>query len=94
MENLDKLRKKIDKIDRKLSELLKMRFSTVKSIGKLKARKSIPVRQSEREDLLIGKITKICKQDRECENYLVSIFKNIFKHSRSIQDSINKNKDR
>lgn len=74
--NLQALRGKIDKLDLKLQNNLIKREILVKEIAKIKAKMSVPAKDSKREKEIISKI----------ENpYVKKVFKSILAESRKIQ---------
>jgi chorismate mutase len=92
MTSIPEFRKKIEEIDLKLSKLLKKRFNYAKEIGNIKAEKALPVKQKDREEHLLKKVSEICGDDINCKHYLVSIFKKIYRESRRTQQNIKKDK--
>lgn len=90
MTSIPEFRKKIEEIDLKLSKLLKNRFEYAKEIGNLKVKKSLPVKQKDREEHLLKQVSKICGDDMDCKHYLDSIFKKIYRESRRAQQNIKK----
>lgn len=87
MDSLDSLRKNIEKIDIKVTELLLDRYKIVKEIGNLKRKKNLPVYQKNREELLLKSLKNHCNKRSMKFSYLFNIFKNIHKESRKIQRS-------
>lgn len=51
-------RKRIDEVDAKLIDLLSDRSSYVVEIGKIKRRRELAVRDSQREKLILGRIAR------------------------------------
>lgn len=94
MNNLDKLRKKTEKIDSAITDLLKKRLFLVKKIGILKSEESIPIKQIKREKNLIEKLNQACGNNNKCKKYLIPIFRKIYKQSRLIQKKIGKNRNK
>jgi len=83
MEDIDELRRKIDKIDNKLVILINERATISKLIGNLKNKKKIAVIQKERENLVYEKVENqselINKED------IRKIWKEIIEVCRKIQ---------
>nr|WP_147664732.1 chorismate mutase [Candidatus Prometheoarchaeum syntrophicum]QEE17849.1 hypothetical protein DSAG12_03687 [Candidatus Prometheoarchaeum syntrophicum] len=83
MEDIDELRRKIDKIDYKLVNLINERATISKLIGELKKKKLISVIQEEREKIIYERIENnskiISKED------IGKIWKEIINVCRKIQ---------
>jgi chorismate mutase len=80
---INKLRKKIDIIDSKISSLLLKRFETAKKIGEIKKKKNMPVKDFKREKEVLNKISS------KTEIYgkeLKEIYKKIIEKTREIQN--------
>ncbi|HOJ85932.1 MAG: chorismate mutase [Elusimicrobiales bacterium] len=80
---INKLRKKIDIIDSKISSLLLKRFETAKKIGEIKKKKNMPVKDFKREKEVLNKISS------KTETYgkeLKEIYKKIIEKTREIQN--------
>lgn len=77
MDELEKIRKKIDKIDKKLAEFLKEREQLVKLIRKIKRKRGLPMIFPEREKEILEKL------DTE---YKRNIFKKILEESRKLHE--------
>lgn len=80
MNNLDKHRKEIDKIDDSIIELLEQRFNLVVEIGQYKKEKNLPVFDAKRESAIKQKFTTKKYQDS-----LSNIYDTILKESKTIQ---------
>ena len=80
MNNLDKYRKEIDKIDDNIIELLEQRFNLVVEIGQYKKENNLPVFDAKRESAIKQKfITK------KYQDSLSNIYDTILKESKTIQ---------
>ena len=79
---LDKFRKEIDAIDRKIIALLEDREKISRSIGKYKKKNKISVRDVPREKEIVEKILR--KTTIE-PNFVRKIYKTIFRFSRKVQ---------
>ncbi len=80
---INKLRKKIDIIDSKISNLLLKRFEIAKKIGEIKKKKNMPVKDFKREKEVLNKISS------KTETYgkeLKEIYKKIIEKTREIQN--------
>ena len=82
--NLDALRKKIKKIDKKLVELLLERIKIVQQIGQIKIEKKIPIIDREREQEVISYVLSI-QQDLINPKILENIFRQIIQICRETQ---------
>lgn len=82
---LNKYRKKIDKIDRKIVKLLSKRMSIVEFIAKYKQKEGLPILQKEREEEHLHEILIKCNESKACKSYIHNIFEAIFEESRKIQ---------
>lgn len=80
MNNLDKHRKEIDKIDDSIIELLERRFNLVVEIGQYKKENNLPVFDAKRESAIQQKFTTKKYQDS-----LSNIYDTILKESKTIQ---------
>lgn len=76
MDELIKLRKKIDKIDKKIAELLEKRAIEVVKIKKLKKSRQLPVTDPDREKKILNNLKN---------NYEKNIFRQILVESRKLQ---------
>lgn len=74
--DLQKYRKKIDKIDKKLQKYLEKREILVKKIGKLKKENKIGITDKTREKEILSKIKS---------SYVKKIFKSIIEISKEAQ---------
>ncbi len=83
MEDIDELRRKIDKIDSKLVNLINERATISKLIGNLKIKNSIAVIQEEREKLVYEKVEN--QSDRINKEDIRKIWKEIIEVCRKIQ---------
>lgn len=84
MTELNLLRKKIDKVDEQLIQLLKERIEISKKIGEIKKKNNIAIYDKNRENEIISKFI-------DCENeankkYIENFLKNIFAISKEVQN--------
>ncbi|MGC8771478.1 MAG: prephenate dehydratase [Brevinematia bacterium] len=88
MEEISKIRKNIDQIDKKIVELLDERAECVKKIGEYKKQHNIPIYQPEREkqvkELVLATSKNIFPRDA-----LLQIFTEIVSAARSLEAPIN-----
>ena len=90
MYNLEILRKKIDKIDKKIVELLVERFKLTKKVGIYKKEKNMPALNKERE-INIFKERKNWAKNMNLNPFLVEkIFKLIIKDVKKNHQKIKK----
>ncbi len=85
MKTLDSLRKKIERTDRKITKLLKKRYSLVKKIGAVKRKENISIIHKDREKQLLLKTKLYCKESKAIFRYISNIFKHIYKESHKVQ---------
>ena len=83
-ENLQKLRRRIDRIDRRLVKLLARRYKEVRLIGRLKREVNRDVVDPEREEDVLKRVLGLVKEEEQSE-YIRSIYRSIFKESSNIQ---------
>jgi chorismate mutase len=80
MKKILSLRKKIDRTDDKIIDLLLKRFNLIKDLAFIKDKNSIPIYQKEREKKILLKL----KNNRQ----ILGIFKFIIKESKIYQKSL------
>ena len=81
---LNKYRKKIDKIDKKIVRLFEKRMDVSQKIGEFKKEHNMEICVPEREIAVIEKrIAQI--KNPECSKYAVDFFENIIRISREFQ---------
>ena len=83
-ENLQKLRRRIDRIDRKLVKLLARRYKDVRLIGRFKREANRNVVDPVREEDVLRRVLRLVKEEEQSE-YIRSIYRSIFKESSNIQ---------
>ncbi|PJE81600.1 chorismate mutase [Candidatus Pacearchaeota archaeon CG10_big_fil_rev_8_21_14_0_10_32_42] len=79
---LEKFRKKIDAIDRKIIFLLEERIKISINIGKFKKQNSLSIRDVNREKEIFSQITRKTSLD---PNFIKQFYNLIFRFSRKIQ---------
>ena len=82
--NLEECRKQINKIDSEILELLKERMLYCWEIGVYKKENNLPIRNEQREQELIDKLSI----DEQWNGMVKAIWPAIFEYSRSMQDKI------
>ncbi len=86
-DDMARLRREIDEIDRGLIDLLKRRFELVQLIGEHKKGNGIAIRDAQREGKVIESLTKYA--DSEILGKLISqIYPEIFEASREVQSDL------
>lgn len=85
-EELDWLRKRIDKIDEYLIKKIKERLSLMPQIAKAKKTKNMQVSQPEREKQVLEERKKIAKELGVSEKLVEKIFKELIEEGRRIQE--------
>ncbi|MBP5308007.1 MAG: chorismate mutase [Clostridia bacterium] len=83
MNDVEKLREKIDRIDDRIAALFDERMDTVRKIGEAKAESGIPVSDAEREKKIINRVTAEVGDDRKI--YLKQIYEKVFDVSKAYQ---------
>ncbi|MDI6602892.1 MAG: chorismate mutase [Patescibacteria group bacterium] len=77
--DLQKLRREIDQIDKKLLKFLAERFKIVQKIGEYKAKYNLPVTDKKREAEILKTRRLLAKKFKVDPNLISQIFKIIFK---------------
>lgn len=79
---LQKLRRSIDQIDKKIVMLIAKRFLIVKKIGKVKKENGMKIRDKEREKEVIRNLEKQAEKFKLNKKFVNSIFNAIIKDAR------------
>ena len=79
MEDLKKLRKKIDEIDKEIIKCLARRFKVARKIGELKFKKNLPLRDLKREKELLKKRKEWARKNYLSPSFIDKIFRLIIK---------------
>lgn len=82
VKKITKLRKKIDKIDRRITCLLEERFKIATEIGRIKKLNKLPLRDKKREEEIFK---KILNSKSRFKLYIKDIFKKIIFFSSEVQ---------
>lgn len=94
MREIDKLRKKIDKLDDKIINLLNKRFDASRDIGAVKAKSGMGITDGGREKFIFDKIGLLGGEHAE---QVAKVYGQIISGSKEIQNNItggeNGNKD-
>jgi len=78
------LRRKIDRIDKKLTGLLVKRYECISSIGRYKIEKKMSVADPERETAVIEKVTRRIP-DENAARFVKQVYSGIFDASRAVE---------
>lgn len=84
MQNLEELRREIDKIDDQILALLNQRMSYVKSVGELKQSSNSTIYRPERERAIIKRLTS-ANLELLPQNAIEAIYQEIFAVSRNLE---------
>lgn len=87
MEKVQALRKEIDTIDNQILNLLAKRFELVKTIGKLKNIHGLTIVDKDREEEKMENLSKKAKTLKVDPKFIASLWKKIFSHSYTIEDT-------
>jgi chorismate mutase/prephenate dehydratase len=83
---IDRLRKKIDRIDSDMIALLKERMQLTGEIGKIKDRLNKAVKDEERESALFDRIIKLAEQKGMDISFVTHIWQLILQESYRVQN--------
>lgn len=83
---LEIIRKKIDRLDEKILELLARRFSLAKEAGLEKSKKGIPLKDQKREKEIIAKLLRKNLKVKISSAFLAELFTLIIEESKRIQN--------
>ena len=78
------LREKIDKIDKKIINLIKNRMDIAKEVGKIKSTLNIPIEDKKREEEIISRLVELSDGSLN-PNQLIRIITALFKISKQVQ---------
>ncbi|AQW20659.1 chorismate mutase [Lentilactobacillus curieae] len=87
MTDLEQLRWQIDQTDKEIAELLKERFDFTAMIAAVKDRDGIPTLNSQREDVVLTKVTENLR-DPQVGKAITEIFKKIMDESKKQQNQL------
>lgn len=79
MDELKALRKEIDQIDTEILGLLSKRFRVIKKVGQVKHKLGLKVRDTQREQELLDRITRKAQALKVEEETVAKIWKSLFK---------------
>lgn len=81
---LNKYRKKIDKIDKKLVKLFEKRMDIAKCVGEYKKKNNLEILDTERENEILKNRVMLTKKT-EYKEYTLEIFEMLMKVSKKLQ---------
>ena len=88
MQDLEKLREEIDKIDDEILIQLSKRKSIVKEIAKIKKKLGKPIFDGKREQQLIEKLKSVSNEKGLDKDFIGSLYEIIIKNSKEEQEKI------
>lgn len=80
--SIEELRREIDEIDGKITELFVKRLALSRKAGEIKKEKNLPVRDEKREKEITEKLAAKAGDDGE---YIKELYKTVFGISRDLQ---------
>lgn len=84
---LEKLREKIDFVDREIISLLEKRINIAIDIGILKKENSLAIFDEKREVEVLGKVNNTI-MNKNFEKYIIDIYKVVIEQSKLVQKDI------
>ena len=85
--NIDKLRKKIDEVDRKILDLLNQRAKSAVAIGKEKQKKRLKTHDKLREDKILKELV-LKNEGPLSKKMIIAVYREILSACRGLQSSI------
>lgn len=85
MNDLNKYRKQIDKIDDKLLKLFSQRMEVVKKVGEYKKKNNLKVKDAKREKIIIQNKISQAKELNLSESFIKKIWKAFFQEAYEIE---------
>ncbi len=82
MDQLQKWRKEVDKIDRILIRTFGKRFNVTAKIQAFKKKNGLPIKHADRETDILKKLSKETKKQRLPASFLKKLYDCIFRYSR------------
>ena len=83
---LTEQRQKIDELDQQIVALVEERMKVVSEVAKIKAKNNLPVLDSQREELLLTKISGYVKNPAYTES-IVKLYEDMMAISRAYQET-------
>ena len=91
MDEIPRIRERIDEIDQKLILLLKDRYENARLLGRIKRARSIEARDRERERIILRKVQDTTARSSLEPKLILPIFKEIFNFSVQAQQNQSRN---
>lgn len=88
MDEILRLRERIDEIDQELAFLIKSRYENARLLGRIKGIRGIPVRDTERENTILRRIDRLSKQLHLDSGMMDQVFRTIFSLSVAGQSNL------
>lgn len=85
MSDLEKLRKNIDAIDKKIVELVSERTDVVYDISRYKGRHNLSIPDKKREEQVIKNVRELALANNMEESFMEDLFQKIIDYCREIQ---------
>lgn len=85
MNDLIKQRKKIDRIDKKILQLIEERVVIMKEIGKIKKKHALAITDLEREKDKLYELLKLAKEKEIPGELIEEVWNTFFKYANEIQ---------
>ncbi len=85
IEEIEKLREKIDSLDDQLLQLLKKRLSISEQIGEVKSVNQINIFDSQREEMLFSSLEKKCEDLNMDKKFILNLWRLIIDQSHLLQ---------
>ena len=88
MEELEKLRYEIDKIDNEIVQLFAKRFDVVKRIGKIKKENGIEVLDENRFQRVLGQVAEIAINHGLSKDFIDEIYYVVHKYACRVENDL------
>lgn len=85
LRKIEKLRRKIDRVDQKVLKVFQKRFAIVDEIGKLKAKQGLAARQKRRSQEIVTRLAKMAHEMGLNPVLIKSVYDLIFKEAVRLQ---------
>ena len=84
MTQLDKLRKEIDLLDRKIATLIGKRFLVAEKIGNFKKKNKMKIENKKREKIVFTKVKRLVKGNKQ-KKAISNIYEEIIKQTKQLE---------
>ena len=85
---IEELRNQINSLDREIIEKISMRLAIAQEIGGIKKEKDLPIKDQEREEIVISRIRKIAHELILDPDVFEKIYRIIIDESCNIQEKV------